>query len=89
MNDSFLVNATSIADLLSLDNEVFRSYIFYSSLLVMKVFLLVPMTAIQRFKYMVSFWKHSFFSENLLVTVSHLDLDFAISYIEKIPIDRH
>ncbi|XP_037028770.1 microsomal glutathione S-transferase 1-like [Bradysia coprophila] len=52
MNETSSVNATSIFDLLSLDNEVFRSYIFYSSLLVMKVFLLVPLTAIQRIKYM-------------------------------------
>lgn len=60
MSETSSFNATSITDLLSLDNELFRSYIFYSALLVAKVFLLVPMIAIQRIKYMVSFWNCNF-----------------------------
>lgn len=60
MSETQSFNATSITDLLSLENEVFRSYIFYSALLVVKVFLLVPMTVIQRIKYMVSFWNCNF-----------------------------
>lgn len=48
------MNQTSIVDLLSLENEVFRSYIFYSTLLIVKVFLIVPLIAYKRIKYMVS-----------------------------------
>ncbi|KAK5648617.1 hypothetical protein RI129_003509 [Pyrocoelia pectoralis] len=38
-------------EILSTENELFRIYLFYSCVLVLKVLLMAPLTAIQRFKH--------------------------------------
>ena len=58
-------------DILSYENPVLRSYIFWSSILVIKMVLMGPLTALQRLKRKVSVIIGMYY---MLVTVSFLHL---------------
>ncbi|KAH8387626.1 hypothetical protein KR093_008266, partial [Drosophila rubida] len=47
-------NATMMQDLLTLDNPVFCCYLFWATVLVVKMLLMSLLTALQRFRYKVS-----------------------------------
>lgn len=49
-NNKFKKMAANFEDLVSIDNPVFRSYAFWSLILVVKMLLMAPLTGRMRFK---------------------------------------
>ena len=47
----------SVVELLNFDNAVFKAYLFWSAVLVLKMLIMGPLTAIQRFKTKVNLIK--------------------------------
>ncbi|KAH8396018.1 hypothetical protein KR222_001878 [Zaprionus bogoriensis] len=77
-------NATSVPqDLLSLENPVFCCYLFWATVLVVKMLLMSLLTALQRFRYKVS-TRRSIFPNEEDLFFKNIEVQFDDPHVERV-----